>query len=463
MFMNKKFKKILSAVLAVVMVLCAVPVMTYAADSDDYCSYKVGDIIEFGSYPQSYVSDEEELKSLYDLEDDWANADWFIPSDRYIWNGQKYSGMYVDVTFENQKYRAVTIDDGATVHFFKFEPIKWRVLDPTTGLLMSEYSLDFQPFTDDVYYNAEYTHAYVDPERTELVSYENSDIRKWLNNYFDKIAFTKNEYNTIVDKVIDETRCDKSYIPTSDELLNQDYGFINRRGADPTRVAYPTKYAYFIASPNGYFINTVSLYSSCINTAYRWMVNEIINLRSYLCCGTDGKIPSYYNVGYEGAVHIRPFIQIGQLKKNTKHLADDWVIIKEPTYTENGKQCKYCKYCDKLLESKVIPRLKTGLRNIALPYFELEIQYKNSATLKPTVDCEQDYRLSYSSSDEEVLTVDENGKITTHSRGTATVTCTATDEDGKTLTDTCEVTVKYNFWQWIVRIFLFIIGVNSRI
>jgi len=245
--------------------------------------------------------------------------------------------------------------------------------------------------------------------------------------------------------------------------LNQDYGFINRRSADPTRVAYPTKYAYFIASPNGYFINSVSLYCSCINTAYRWMVNEIINLRSYLCCGTDGKIPSYYNVGYEGAVHIRPFIQIGQLKKNTKHLADDWVIIKEPTYTENGKQCKYCKNCDKLLESKVIPRLKTGLKNIALPYFELEIQYKNSATLKPTIDCEQNYTLSYSSSDEEVLTVDENGKITTHSRGTATVTCTATDEDGKSLTDTCEVTVKYNFWQWIARIFLFIIGVNNRI
>ena len=98
MFMNRKFKKILSAVLAVVMVLCAVPITTYATDSDDYCSYKVGDIIEFGSYPQSQVTDEETLKALNSLELEWVSYGYY---NNY---GQSDFMKYADVSYNGEKY-----------------------------------------------------------------------------------------------------------------------------------------------------------------------------------------------------------------------------------------------------------------------------------------------------------------------------------------------------------------------
>lgn len=40
-------------------------------------------------------------------------------------------------------------------------------------------------------------------------------------------------------------------------------------------------------------------------------------------------------------------------------------------------------------------------------------------------------------------------------KGTATITCTVTDSNGNTVTDTCNVTVKYNFGQWLIVIILF--------
>ncbi len=39
--------------------------------------------------------------------------------------------------------------------------------------------------------------------------------------------------------------------------------------------------------------------------------------------------------------------------------------------------------------------------------------------------------------------------------GTATITCTVTDSNGNTVQDTCKVTVKYSFGQWLIVILLF--------
>ena len=58
----------------------------------------------------------------------------------------------------------------------------------------------------------------------------------------------------------------------------------------------------------------------------------------------------------------------------------------------------------------------------------------------------------WSTSDKNVATVDENGKVTAVGKGTAVIT--ATTEDGG-FTAECEVTVKYSWWQWIIVILLF--------
>lgn len=61
-----------------------------------------------------------------------------------------------------------------------------------------------------------------------------------------------------------------------------------------------------------------------------------------------------------------------------------------------------------------------------------------------------DKTIVWSSSNEDVVVVDENGVITATGRGTATITATTVDGE---ITDICEVSVKYNWWQrfiWIL-------------
>ena len=66
-------------------------------------------------------------------------------------------------------------------------------------------------------------------------------------------------------------------------------------------------------------------------------------------------------------------------------------------------------------------------------------------------DCE----ISFASSNPKVVKVDENGNIYAAKRGSATITCTVTDSNGNTVSDTCKVTVKYSFGQWLIKILLF--------
>lgn len=84
--------------------------------------------------------------------------------------------------------------------------------------------------------------------------------------------------------------------------------------------------------------------------------------------------------------------------------------------------------------------------------------YKKSMTLAPAVQTDGDvqYTLTYSSSNPKIAEVDRNGSITTRKSGTVTVTVTATNnaDPADTVETTCTVTVKYAWWQWIIRILL---------
>ena len=88
---------------------------------------------------------------------------------------------------------------------------------------------------------------------------------------------------------------------------------------------------------------------------------------------------------------------------------------------------------------------------------DITLNYKASTTLKPTIkaDSNANYTVGYSSSNTKVATVDKNGKVYAAGTGNATITCTVTDSLGNVVTDTCKVTVKYSFGQWLIKIFLF--------
>lgn len=82
------------------------------------------------------------------------------------------------------------------------------------------------------------------------------------------------------------------------------------------------------------------------------------------------------------------------------------------------------------------------------------VNYKATASLKDELNSTilKDYKLKWSSSDESIVTVDDDGNIYGVKAGTATVTAKSTD--GK-FTKTFDVQVNYSVLQWIIIIVLF--------
>ncbi len=85
-----------------------------------------------------------------------------------------------------------------------------------------------------------------------------------------------------------------------------------------------------------------------------------------------------------------------------------------------------------------------------------EMNYKGSYKLSPEIkgDDYVDYTVEYKSSDNSVATVDKNGNVYAAGRGAADITCKVTDKSGNVFEDTCTVTVKFSFVQWLIWILL---------
>ena len=103
---------------------------------------------------------------------------------------------------------------------------------------------------------------------------------------------------------------------------------------------------------------------------------------------------------------------------------------------------------------------KASIKSVSLG--DRTIDYKSSANLNPQIVADEGakYSVSYKSSDQSVISVDGNGKVTSNktfgfSQGSATITVTVTDENGNTVQDTCKVSVKFTAVQWLIKILLF--------
>ena len=138
------------------------------------------------------------------------------------------------------------------------------------------------------------------------------------------------------------------------------------------------------------------------------------------------------------------------------HTDGEWKVTKQPTTKADGEKSLFCKDCGKVIKTESIPKLKPTGKVNSVKIDDITLNYKASATIKPTIKADDGvkYTVKYSSSNTKVATVDKNGKVYAAKRGTATITCTVTDSDGNTVQDTCKVTVKYTWWQWIIKIVL---------
>lgn len=136
------------------------------------------------------------------------------------------------------------------------------------------------------------------------------------------------------------------------------------------------------------------------------------------------------------------------------HTWSDWQVTVQPTAEKEGYEVRMCSVCE-TIEKRKIAKIVANVKSVSVS--DLKLDYKKSATITPEIEADKGakYTVKYSSSDEKIARVDENGKVYATKKGTATITCTVTDSNGNTVTDTCNVTVKYNFGQWLIVIILF--------
>ena len=243
-----------------------------------------GKYVYFGSYPQSEVLFNNALKNA--LED--AAGELPEEDDPYGWTSYKYYMnskndtdymWYIDVEYQGNKYRGVYFDyyrppttkggrylidnhqrDNGyrtdNVYWFKYEPIKWRILQEKGGraFLFSESILDSREFavSDNGGLNM------VELGVPNPNNYAHSVIRKWLNETFLQTAFSESEQSVIRVTTVDnspssagfevcENACedteDRIFLLSRKEAMTPEYGFDSDSGNDPARSKYCTSYA----------------------------------------------------------------------------------------------------------------------------------------------------------------------------------------------------------------------------
>lgn len=180
--------------------------------------------VYFGEYPQTEVTGKALTKAI---------------------TGAKYN-MNGDATVKGVRYKRISTADttcwtegssddyydcydwtGKAYAYFKYEPIKWRVLNMKSGtaLILSEYGLDSQQYN----------------EESVEITWADCTLRKWLNDEFLTEAFNskerklvksstiKNEDNASYGTEGGEDTKDKVFILSMNDVVNTGYGFDSSR------------------------------------------------------------------------------------------------------------------------------------------------------------------------------------------------------------------------------------------
>ncbi len=158
----------------------------------------------------------------------------------------------------------------------------------------------------------------------------------------------------------------------------------------------------------------------------------------------------------ESGTKVRKCTVCGEVVETAEiapHVAGDWQITTEPTYDAPGLRQQFCTDCGELLAEEEIPALVRSA-SVTLSESELKLTYKSDGALTAVVapDDTYDKSVTWTSSDPNVVTVDENGGLRSVHTGTAVVTCAANDGGASA---SCNVTVRYSLGQWFIVIPLF--------
>ncbi len=237
----------------------------------DYAPVRNGNKVTFGSYPQSSVTNSSLIATLngkvatpklnasaWTAYGYYGNSNiWFVDVEE---GGERYRGVYFTAYSPTNLKNPANADNSLqddngyklnTVHWFKYEPISWTILEEKDGnaLVLCDMIIDAQAYD------------------TGDNNYANSTIRAWLNDNFINTAFTELQRELILTTEVDngliasdykngnpylcENTNDKIFLLSKAEVKNSAYGFTS----DSIRVMKATAYA----ESQGVFANDSSV------------------------------------------------------------------------------------------------------------------------------------------------------------------------------------------------------------
>ena len=284
------------------------------------------DCVYFGSYPQSEITSKD--GSIYNA---LKNATGWDENN--------------DITIGRTKYRRLKGEDATyassddeeqynwnynykTYHYFKYEPIKWRVLNRNgnDALLLADIALDDQK------YNTDYA----------KVTWEMSSIRSWLNGYgasmnepetdygkknFINSAFTFTQRNAINTTIVANNNnidyeivggsntSDKIFLLSESEVYNTDmaagYGFVKDNFRDEARRSRCSTYTYAMGTSRFYNQN-LSKYNENI---YWWLRSSTTSDFAFVYeVEAEGHVDCFFS--YNNHVGVRPALHLNLSSTN---------------------------------------------------------------------------------------------------------------------------------------------------
>ena len=269
----------------------------------NYCRHDK--IIYFGSYPQTKVTDSDIKTALNNMAGtlptssdfaNWTSYGYYISGSvsnfmRYIdleYNREKYRGVYFTsyrpwyTTTSSSADNSYQDNNGyytSTVYWFRYDPIKWTILDENNGkaLILADLALDSQQ-----YYKSDNWGTRKSNGRSVYANdYAESDIRKWLNDTFYNVAFNDLQKALIETTAIDNkftgygiNKYNSNQINTEDKIFLLSYEDVFETSAyfnsNAARQKKSTDYAKSQGCINDTMINDNHIYIYR-DTCYWWL------------------------------------------------------------------------------------------------------------------------------------------------------------------------------------------------
>lgn len=212
-----------------------------------------GDYIYFGYWPQTLERDETVVAKLNEMagtpplpRDKTNPYNWeshegatYMWQKIVIYNGTKYLGVQMNDYRASGVYalRRYIMDNGYftfEVYWFKYEPIKWRILTTSgnSAFIMSDIALDsfsLQPDRYQGFYKGEYGvfrgAKESDVDGTYANNWEYCFLRRWLNE-----TFYNEVFNKLQKEIIQTTHLDNTARSSNPNDYPKYYGYAENAG-----------------------------------------------------------------------------------------------------------------------------------------------------------------------------------------------------------------------------------------